>query len=224
MTIYLDHQATTPCDPRVVAAMMPYFGEFFGNPHSAEHAMGRQAEAAVDTARAQIAALIGAEPREIILTSGATEANNLAIKGAARFAAAGDRKRLITLATEHKCVLESVRDLAAEGFAPVILPVGRDGLADLARRRARCSIATSPRLPAKSLSMCMPWASRWPRSAPTSSMARRESARFMSAAVRACAWPRYFPAAGRSGACAAVHCPPRWQSASAKPAGLPWPK
>jgi cysteine desulfurase len=135
MTIYLDHQATTPCDPRVVAAMMPYFGEFFGNPHSAEHAMGRQAEAAVDTARAQIAALIGAEPREIILTSGATEANNLAIKGAARFAAAGDRKRLITLATEHKCVLESVRDLAAEGFAPVILPVGRDGLADLARLR-----------------------------------------------------------------------------------------
>ena len=130
--IYLDNQATTPCDPRVVAAMLPWFTEKFGNPHSAEHAMGHEAEAAVENARAQLAALFGAEPREFIFTSGATEANNLAIKGAARFAAAHDnpRRRIITTATEHKCVLESVADLAAEGFEPVVLPVGPDGRLD----------------------------------------------------------------------------------------------
>ncbi|MCS6854602.1 MAG: aminotransferase class V-fold PLP-dependent enzyme [Elioraea sp.] len=130
--LYLDHHATTPCDARVVAAMLPWFAEHFGNPHSAEHAMGREAEAAVEEARAEVAALIGAEPREIVFTSGATEANNLAIKGAARFARAqgSPRMRIVTVATEHKCVLESVRDLAAEGFEPVILPVGPDGLID----------------------------------------------------------------------------------------------
>jgi len=131
--IYLDNQATTPCDPRVLDAMLPWFTRDFGNPHSAEHAMGLAAAEAVEAARAQVAALIGADRREIVLTSGATESNNLAIKGAARFAAAGHRRRLITLATEHKCVLESVRDLAAENFEPVILPVGRDGLLDLGR-------------------------------------------------------------------------------------------
>jgi cysteine desulfurase len=129
---YLDNQATTRCDPRVVQAMLPWFSEDYGNPHSVEHAMGRKAEAAVEAARAQVAALLGAEPREIILTSGATEANNIAIKGAARFAASmGDpRRRVVTVATEHKCVLESVADLAAEGFEPVVLPVGSDGLLD----------------------------------------------------------------------------------------------
>ncbi|HEX4365931.1 MAG TPA: aminotransferase class V-fold PLP-dependent enzyme [Rhodopila sp.] len=130
--VYLDNQATTRCDPRVVQAMLPYFSEEYGNPHSAEHIMGRNAEAAVETARAHVAALIGAEVREVIFTSGATESNNIAIKGAARFAASmGDpRRRVITVATEHKCVLESVADLAAEGFEPVVLPVRPDGLLD----------------------------------------------------------------------------------------------
>ncbi|MDR3532562.1 MAG: aminotransferase class V-fold PLP-dependent enzyme [Rhodopila sp.] len=130
--VYLDNQATTRCDPRVVQAMLPFFSEDFGNPHSVEHVMGRKAEAAVEHARAQVAASIGADIREIIFTSGATEANNIAIKGAARFAAAmGDpRRRVITVATEHKCVLESVADLAAEGFEPVFLPVCPDGRLD----------------------------------------------------------------------------------------------
>jgi cysteine desulfurase len=130
--VYLDNQATTACDPRVVEAMLPWFTERFGNPHSAEHAMGTEAEAAVEAARGEIAALIGAEAREIVLTSGATESNNLAIKGAARHAVRmGDaRRRIITVATEHKCVLESVHDLAAEGFEPIVLPVQADGLLD----------------------------------------------------------------------------------------------
>ncbi|HYF06543.1 MAG TPA: aminotransferase class V-fold PLP-dependent enzyme, partial [Acetobacteraceae bacterium] len=128
--IYLDNHATTPLDPRVLKVMRPWWEENFSNPASVEHAMGRAAEAAVEEAREQVAALVGAEGREIVLTSGATEANNLAIKGAARFAAGqGDaRRRIVTVATEHKCVLESVRDLAAEGFEPVILPVRPDGL------------------------------------------------------------------------------------------------
>ena len=130
--IYLDNQATTPCDPRVVQAMLPWFTENFANPHSAEHAMGRAAEAAVEQARAEIAALIAAEPREIVLTSGATESNNIAIKGAARHARRVDdrRKRVITLVTEHKCVVESVADLTEDGFDPVFLPVRRDGTLD----------------------------------------------------------------------------------------------
>ncbi|HEX4259785.1 MAG TPA: aminotransferase class V-fold PLP-dependent enzyme [Acetobacteraceae bacterium] len=130
--VYLDNQATTPCDPRVLAVMLPLFSEQFGNPHSVEHAMGRAAEAATETARAEVAALIGAEPREIIFTSGATEANNLAIKGAARHAAwmGNPRRRIITVATEHKCVLESAADLAREGFEPVVLPVRPDGTLD----------------------------------------------------------------------------------------------
>jgi cysteine desulfurase len=130
--VYLDNQATTRCDPRVVQAMLPYFSEEYGNPHSAEHVMGRKAEAAVEDARAQVAGLIGADVREVIFTSGATEANNIAIKGAARFAASmGDpRRRIVTVATEHKCVLESVADLAAEGFEPIVLRVGPDGLLD----------------------------------------------------------------------------------------------
>jgi cysteine desulfurase len=125
--IYLDNQATTACDPRVLQAMWPWFRELPGNPHSVEHAAGRQAADAVEQARAHVAALIGADTNEIIFTSGATEANNLAIKGAARFAGPGDRARIVTTATEHKCVLESVRDLQAEGFEPAILPVDPSG-------------------------------------------------------------------------------------------------
>ncbi|MDT7953383.1 MAG: aminotransferase class V-fold PLP-dependent enzyme, partial [Acetobacteraceae bacterium] len=142
--IYLDNQATTPTDPRVVDAMLPWFTERFGNPHSAEHRMGTEAEAAVETARAEIAALIGADSREIVLTSGATESNNLAIKGAARHAASmGDeRRRIITVATEHKCVLESVADLAAEGFEPVVLPVKPDGRLDPDRLAEALAVPT----------------------------------------------------------------------------------
>jgi len=140
--IYLDHHATTPLDPRVLAAMRPWWEENFANPHSVEHAMGRAAEEAVEEARTQVAELIGAEAREIIFTSGATESNNIAIKGAARFAGTEGPKRIITLATEHKCVLESVRDLAAEGFEPVILPVRPDGLLDLDLLRAALEVPT----------------------------------------------------------------------------------
>ncbi len=130
--VYLDNQATTPCDPRVLDAMLPWFTERFGNPHSAEHRMGQVAAEAVEAARGHVAALIGAEPREIVLTSGATEANNIAIKGAARFARqqGSERRRVITVVTEHKCVLESVADLASEGFEPVFLPVQPDGRLD----------------------------------------------------------------------------------------------
>ncbi len=133
--IYMDYQATTPTDARVVEAMLPFLKEKFGNPHSVHHFYGREAEAAVETARAHIAALIGAEPREIVFTSGATESNNLAIKGAARFAK--ERKdHVVTLASEHKCVLECVRRLEREGFRVTILPVERDGLVDLGRLEA----------------------------------------------------------------------------------------
>ncbi len=132
-SVYLDNQATTRCDPRVVAAMLPFFSERYGNAHSVEHALGRDAEAAVETARAEVAALIGAEPREIIFTSGATEANNLALKGLARQAVAhGDhRRRLVAVATEHKCVLESLAAVRAWGFEVVLLGVRPDGLLDL---------------------------------------------------------------------------------------------
>jgi cysteine desulfurase len=130
--VYLDNQATTRCDPRVLAVMLPFFTERYGNPHSVEHIMGNDAETAVETARAQVAALVGADIKEIVFTSGATESNNIAIKGAARFAArmGNEHRRVVTVATEHKCVLESVADLADEGFAPVFLPVRSDGLLD----------------------------------------------------------------------------------------------
>jgi cysteine desulfurase len=142
--VYLDNQATTRCDPRVVQAMLPFFSEDFGNPHSVEHVMGRHAEAAVEQARAQVAALLGADVRELIFTSGATESNNIAIKGAARFAAIrGDkRRRVITVQTEHKCVLEAVNDLGAEGFEPVFLPVRPDGLLDPEALRAALDTPT----------------------------------------------------------------------------------
>ncbi len=143
--LYLDNAATTPCDPRVVACMMPLFADEFANPHSSTHAPGGRAARAVEIARAEVADLIGADPREIIFTSGATEANNLAIKGAARHRLRhGDgRRRIVTVATEHKCVLESVRDLAGEGFDPVILPVDSNGRLDPARLREAVSIPTA---------------------------------------------------------------------------------
>lgn len=133
--IYLDYQASTPCDPRVIEAMLPYFGERFGNPHSVHHRHGREAEAAVERARGQIAKLIGAEVREIVFTSGATEANNLAIKGAARFLKSR-RPHIISCVTEHKCVLECGRRLEREGGRVTWLPVGSDGLVDLDRLAA----------------------------------------------------------------------------------------
>ena len=128
--IYLDYQATTPTDPRVLEAMLPWFTQKFGNPGSVTHAYGREAAEAVETARTQVAALIDAEPREIVFTSGATESNNLALKGALRFGRDG-RNGLVTLPTEHKCVLESARALEREGFRVTILPVGGDGLFEL---------------------------------------------------------------------------------------------
>ena len=130
LPIYLDYQATTPCDPRVVAAMLPYFTEKFGNPHSTSHSHGREAAAAVEHARLQVARLIGADEREITFTSGATESNNLAIKGAMRFTGQKHR-RVVTLVTEHKCVLESVKRLGEEGVETVLLPVQANGLVDL---------------------------------------------------------------------------------------------
>ena len=133
--VYLDYQATTPVDPRVLDAMLPYFTEQFANPHSVEHAAGRAVESAVEEARAAIAALINAEAREVVFTSGATEANNMAILGAGRFrrAAPKPRNRVVTLATEHKCVLESVKQLGREGMDVEFLPVQPDGLVDLDR-------------------------------------------------------------------------------------------
>ena len=146
--IYLDNHATTPLDPRVLAAMRPWWEENFANPASVEHALGRAAEEAVEEARGHVAALLGADPREIIFTSGATESNNLAIKGAARFARQqrGEEapRRILTTAIEHKCVLESVRDLQAEGFEPVILPVGPNGL--LEPEVLRAALAEAPAL------------------------------------------------------------------------------
>lgn len=128
--IYLDYQATTPCDPRVLKVMLPYFTEEFGNPHSRSHAYGWRAEEAVETARAHVAKIINADPREVIFTSGATESNNLAIKGVAHFYKE-KKDHIVTCATEHKCVLDSCRHLEQEGFKVTYLPVQANGLIDL---------------------------------------------------------------------------------------------
>lgn len=129
-TLYLDYQSTTPCDPRVVDKMLPYFTSHFGNPHSRNHEFGWTAEEAVETAREQVAHIIKADPREIIFTSGATEANNMALKGVARFY--GDKKKhIITATTEHKCVLDTCRHLEQDGFKVTYLPVQANGLIDL---------------------------------------------------------------------------------------------
>ncbi len=133
--IYLDYSATTPIDPRVVEAMMPYLTEKFGNPASRSHQYGWDAEAAVENARAEVAALVHADPKEIVWTSGATEANNLAIKGAANFYQ-GKGKHLITVKTEHKAVLDTMRELERQGFEVTYLDVLPNGLVDMAALEA----------------------------------------------------------------------------------------
>lgn len=126
--IYLDMQATTPTDPRVVDAMLPFFTGLYGNPHSRTHAYGWETDKAVEQARANIAHLIGADPKEIIFTSGATESNNMSIKGVARFfKRSGKKNHIITCQTEHKCVLDSCRHLQDEGYDITYLPVQSDG-------------------------------------------------------------------------------------------------
>ncbi|MDE2080052.1 MAG: IscS subfamily cysteine desulfurase [Burkholderiales bacterium] len=133
--IYMDYGATTPCDPRVVDAMIPWLREHFGNPASRSHAWGWEAEAAVEKAREQVAALINADPREIVWTSGATESNNLAIKGAAHFYSARG-KHIVTVKTEHKAVLDTTRELERQGFEVTYLDVEPNGLLDLDRFKA----------------------------------------------------------------------------------------
>ena len=128
-SIYLDYPATTPCDPRVVEAMLPFFSAMVGNPHNRQHAAGRAAAVAIEQARAQIAALIGARPAQILFTSGATEANNLALQGMARAARARGR-HIVTVATEHASVLAPLRALARDGFELTILAVDAAGLVD----------------------------------------------------------------------------------------------
>jgi cysteine desulfurase len=133
--IYLDYQATTPMDPRVLEAMMPYFTHQFGNPHSRSHSYGWEAEEGVEKARGQVAKLIGADEKEVIFTSGATESNNLAIRGVAEFYK--DRKNhIVTTVTEHKCVLDTCRHLEQQGFEVTYLPVQKNGLIDLDALRA----------------------------------------------------------------------------------------
>ena len=130
--IYLDMQATTPTDPRVLDAMLPFFTGLYGNPHSRTHAYGWETEKATEQAREHVANLIGADPKEIIFTSGATESNNMSIKGVARFfGRSGKKKHIITTQTEHKCVLDSCRHMQEEGFEVTYLPVQQNGLIDL---------------------------------------------------------------------------------------------
>ncbi|MCY0854468.1 IscS subfamily cysteine desulfurase [Cupriavidus sp. D39] len=133
--IYMDYSATTPVDPRVVDKMVPFLYQHFGNPASRSHSHGWHAEQAVETARAQVAALLNADPREIVWTSGATEGNNLAIKGAAHFYS-GKGKHIVTVKTEHKAVLDTCRELERQGFEVTYLDVGKDGLLDLDALRA----------------------------------------------------------------------------------------
>lgn len=129
--IYLDYNATTPVDPRVLEAMLPYFSRVYGNPANGLHRQGRLAAQAVDIAREQVAQLLGARPHEIFFTAGATESNNLAIEGVARRAANGPRRRIVTTAVEHKAVLSPCQRLAREGWEVVVLPVTRDGIVDV---------------------------------------------------------------------------------------------
>ncbi len=128
--IYMDYSATSPCDERVVDAMVPWLRSHFGNPASRSHAWGWEAEAAVEAARSHVAALIGADPREIVWTSGATESNNLALKGAAHFYKSRGR-HIITVKTEHKAVLDTCRELERQGFEVTYLDVQPDGLVNM---------------------------------------------------------------------------------------------
>jgi len=133
--IYLDAQATTPTDPRVLDSMLPYLTALYGNPHSRTHAYGWETEKAVETARSHVADLVGADARSIIFTSGATESNNMCIKGVARFYK-GKKRHIITTQTEHKSVLDSCRVLQDEGFDVTYLPVQSNGLIDMAELEA----------------------------------------------------------------------------------------
>ncbi|MBC7787947.1 MAG: IscS subfamily cysteine desulfurase [Methylophilaceae bacterium] len=133
--MYLDYSATTPVDPRVAAKMIPFITEYFGNPASRSHPYGWTAEKAVENAREEVAKLVGADPREIVWTSGATESNNLAIKGAANFYSAKG-KHIITVATEHKAVIDAVRELERLGFAATYLEPEPDGLLDIEKFKA----------------------------------------------------------------------------------------
>ena len=134
--IYLDYSATTPVDPRVAAKMIPYLTEHFGNPASRSHAYGWETEKAVEEAREQVAKLVNADPKEIVWTSGATESNNLAIKGAAHFYSGTKGKHLITVMTEHKAVLDTMRDLEREGYEVTYLTPESNGLLDLEKFKA----------------------------------------------------------------------------------------
>lgn len=130
LPIYMDYQATTPVDRRILEKMLPYFTEKFGNPHSRSHSFGWEAEEANENARKQIAELINADSKDIIFTSGATESNNLALKGVAQFYK-NEKKHIITTVTEHKCILDTCRYLEQEGFRVTYLPVKTNGLIDL---------------------------------------------------------------------------------------------
>jgi cysteine desulfurase len=140
--IYLDHHATTPVDARVLEAMLPFFSDHFGNASSKQHAFGWAASDAVERARKQVAALVGARSKDVIFTSGATEANNLAIKGAAQ-ARQGERDHLVTVATEHKAVLDPMARLASDGWNVTVLPVNSAGLIDLAALDAAITTRTA---------------------------------------------------------------------------------
>lgn len=140
--LYLDAQATTPLDPRVLDAMMPYSVSYYGNPHSRTHAYGWESEQAVEHARKQVAELIGADPKEIVFTSGATESNNISVKGVGRFYKK-NKKHIITTQTEHKCVLDSCRSLESEGFEVTYLPVMKNGLIDMEQLEAAIRPDTS---------------------------------------------------------------------------------
>ena len=134
--IYLDYSATTPVDPRVAAKMIPYITEHFGNPASRSHPFGWTAEQAVEEAREEVAKLVNADPREIVWTSGATESNNLAIKGAANFYSPSKGKHIITLQTEHKAVLDAFRELERQGYSATYLEPESNGLIDLEKFKA----------------------------------------------------------------------------------------
>ena len=139
--IYFDNHATTPCDPKVVEAMLPYFGVTFGNPSSTVHEAGRQADNAVKLARKQVAELIGAKPKEIIFTSGATESNNIAIQGLVR-GSDGSRRQIVTTPIEHKAILNQCKVLAKEGWEIVYLPVDNTGIVDLQEVKKLISLNT----------------------------------------------------------------------------------
>lgn len=127
---YFDYQATTPIDYRVLDAMMPYLTDFYGNPHSKTHKFGWDSAKAIDSAREQVATLIKADPKEIVFTSGATESNNMVLKGLAKFYG-NERKHIITTQIEHKCILDTCRHLELEGFKVTYLPVQKNGILDV---------------------------------------------------------------------------------------------